>query len=257
MQFILSCAHAQAFYGCEASSVDESALKSYTSLLLQVSGTNNTHHARALVFAFLDGPLNIDPIMQIFTQRAMMMRRAIIKIPSIAPIVSLLFTHYQRLHMPGTHYHGFDLSSLSPAPMPGGERCGAWKWRQTPPGPVGLLLENTHLLDGSLQFVPFIFRTDFSANINMFSDPYNHLQPSLHDFGFHAVQFEASRTRTILHECPAVDKLIYRTAVASLPNDVQGAVYGVSTFSIADQAYIHELDNHQSSLCVFCCKCQS
>ena len=70
----------------------------------------------------------------------------------------------------------------------------------------------------------------------MFSDPYNHLQPSLHDFDFHAVQFEASRTRTILHKCPAVDKLIYRTAIAPLPSDIQGAVFGVSTLSIADQS---------------------
>ena len=77
VQFIMSCAQAQAFYGCEASSVDESALKAYTSLLLQVAGTHNTHHARALVFPFLDGPLNIDPIVHIFTQRAMMMRRAL------------------------------------------------------------------------------------------------------------------------------------------------------------------------------------
>ena len=82
------------------------------------------------------------------------MRRAIIKIPAIAPIVSLLFGHYQRLRMPGTHYDGIDLSVLTPAPMPGGERRGAWKWRQTPPGPVGLLLENTHLLGGSLQLDP-------------------------------------------------------------------------------------------------------
>ena len=118
-------------------------------------------------------------------------------------------------------------------------------------------MENTHLLGGALQFDPFVFHGSVSADINMFSDPYNHLQPSLHDFAFHAVQLEASRTRTVLQQCPAVDKLVYRAALAPLPNDIQGSVFGVSTLSIADQAYIHELDNHQSSLCVFCGKCQS
>ena len=53
IQFVLSCAHSQAFYGCEVASVDESTLKSYTALLLQVVGTNNTHPARALIFCFL------------------------------------------------------------------------------------------------------------------------------------------------------------------------------------------------------------
>ena len=160
VQFILSCAHAQAFYGCEAANADESTFKSYASLLLQVVGTHNTHHARALIFAFLDGPANIDPIVHIFTQRAMMMRRALIKIPSIAPIVALLFQHYQRLHMFGTYRCDLDHDCLSPAPLPGGERRGAWKWHPSPPGPVGLLLENTHLLGGTLQFPNFVFRKE-------------------------------------------------------------------------------------------------
>ena len=97
----------------------------------------------------------------------------------------------------------------------------------------------------------------FSADINMLTDPYNQLQPSLHDFAAHAVQLEASRNRTVLHDCPRIDKHIYRSSVASLPADIQGAVYGVSTLSIADQGYIHELDNHQSSLCVSCGNCKS
>ena len=80
-----------------------------------------THHARALVFDFLDGPANIDLIVHIFTQRAMMMRRALIKIPSIAPIVALIFQHYQRLEMFGTYRDDLDHDSLLPAPLPGGK----------------------------------------------------------------------------------------------------------------------------------------
>ena len=52
-------------------------------------------------------------------------------------------------------------------------------------------------------------------------------------------------------------KFIVRSAVAPLPADIQGAVIGVSTLSIADQRYVHELDIHQSKLYVFCGKCDS
>ena len=56
------------------------------------------------------------------------------------------------------------------------------------------------MLGGSLRLPQFVFCSDFSADINMLTDPYNHLQLSLHDFAFHAVQLEASRIRTVLHD---------------------------------------------------------
>ena len=223
VQFVLSCAHSQAFYGCEASSVDESALKAYTSLLLQVVGTNNTHHARALVFAFLDGPANIDPIVHIFTQRAMMMRRALIKIPSITPIVALLFHHYQKLEMFGAFRSSLDHNSLSPAPLPGGERRGAWKWHPAPPGPVGILLENTHLLGGTVQLPNFVFRSKFGPNLHMLTDPFNHLQPALHEIALRAIHADAEQSRTVLKGCTQVDGQIFKEAIATLAADIRGA----------------------------------
>ena len=255
VQFVLSCAHAQAFYGCEASPVDESALKSYTSLLLQVVGTSNTHHARALIFALLDGPASIDPIVHIFTQRAMMMRRALIKIPAITPIVELLFQHYQRLEMFGAYRGSLEHNSLVPAPLPGGDRRGAWKWHPAPPGPVGILLENTHLLGCSVQLPNFTFRSKFGPNLYMLTDPYNHLQPALHEFALRAVHTDAERSRTVLHGCTQIDGQIFKEAAATLSADVRGAAYGVATLSVADQSYIHQLDPNQTGLCPYCQKC--
>ena len=65
-RFVLSCAHSRALYGCEASPVDESALRHYTSVLLRVVGTHNQRRARSLVFAFGGGPQNVDPYVEFF-----------------------------------------------------------------------------------------------------------------------------------------------------------------------------------------------
>ena len=157
----------------------------------------------------------------------------------------------------GAYRNDLDHDDLTPAPLPGGERRGAWKWHPSPPGPGGLLLENAHLLGGSLQFPDFAFRSKSGANIHMLTDPYNHLQPSLPAFAMRAVHAEADRNRTALQGCTQIDGHAYRKAVAPLSADMRGAVFGVATFSIADQAYIHQFDQHQTDQCPFCQKCSS
>ena len=44
-RFALSCAHSRGLYGCEVAPVNESALRHFTSVLLQLVGTHNTMHA--------------------------------------------------------------------------------------------------------------------------------------------------------------------------------------------------------------------
>ena len=172
-------------------------------------------------------------------------------------MLSLLLSKYQGLHMPGTYHENLDHSTLTPAPLPDGETRGAWKWKTTPPGPVGLLVDNTHMLGGSLQLPQVIFRSDTGADINLLTEPYNHLILALQGFAFQAIQYQASCTRTVLQDCPRIDKHIYRSSVAVLPVGIQGAVYVVATLSIADQGYIHTLDQEQTDECPFYQKCTS
>ena len=61
IRFVLSCAHSRGLYGFEVAPFDESALRHFTSVFLQVVGTHNTMHARSLVFAFCGGPQTLDP----------------------------------------------------------------------------------------------------------------------------------------------------------------------------------------------------
>ena len=80
-RFAFICAHTRGLYGCEASPVDESALKHYSSTLLRVVGSKCQMHARSLTFEFSGGPRNLDPYVEIFTRRVMMLRRVWIKLP--------------------------------------------------------------------------------------------------------------------------------------------------------------------------------
>ena len=89
--------------------------------------------------------------------------------------------------MPGAYDDQLDHSTLTPAPLPGGDRRGEWKWKTTPPGPVGFLLENTFMLGGSLQLPQFLLRSNGGADVNLLTGRFNHVQPSLREFACQAI----------------------------------------------------------------------
>ena len=131
IKFAMTCAHSRAFYGCETSHVDESALRHYTSVLLGVVCTHNTMHARSLTFAFCGGPPTLDPYVEIFTRRVLTLRRIWINIPAVRHKITQLYQHYQTNNALGTACSNVDVDCLTPAPLPGGERRGDWKWIRT------------------------------------------------------------------------------------------------------------------------------
>eukprot|EP00973_Karenia_brevis_P021956 3019852-Karenia_brevis.AAC.1 len=197
-EFVVACGHAKALYGCEASHVDESALRTYTSVVMKTLGTANQMHARSLTFAFTGHSLDLDPYIAIFTRRIMMMRRVFIKLPHIRDTVQQIFDLYKQEHYNGVHVDGVDLAALKPAPLPGGDRRADWKAEHIPLGPMGLLLQNLHMLGGTLDFPLFIVRTHRHPNINMLDDPFHHLKPTLLRFAFDAVHSTVAPTRTVL-----------------------------------------------------------
>ena len=69
IHFVKTCSHPQAFYACESSSIDEEALRTYTSKLLQLIGTTNSLQARTLTFGMSTAGPEIDPWMHVFVRR--------------------------------------------------------------------------------------------------------------------------------------------------------------------------------------------
>ena len=171
-RFALICAHTRGLYGCEASPVDESALKHYTSILLRVVGTKCQMHARSLTFEFSGGSYNVDPYVEFFTRRMMMLRRVWIKLPGIRTQITQLYQHYEKHHAPGTHWDQTEVDILEPAPLPGGARRGDWRWTHPPLGPVGVTLENVHWMAATLSLPTFTLRSRYDHTIHIMSDPF-------------------------------------------------------------------------------------
>ena len=171
IRFAMSCAHSRGLYGCEAAPVDESALGHHASILLQVVGTHNTMHARSLILSFCGGPPTLDPYVEIFTKRILMLRRVWIKLPALRPKIVQLYQHYQSSNAPGTDHPHVDVDCLTPAPLPGGERRGEWRWATLPQGPVAIVLDNVHWMAATLDIPSFTLSAKFDHNIHILSDP--------------------------------------------------------------------------------------
>ena len=77
--FALNCTHSKGLYSCEASQIDEHALRKYTSVLLKVVGADNQMHARSLTFGFSGLRYSIDSFIAIFQRRVAMLRRFLAK----------------------------------------------------------------------------------------------------------------------------------------------------------------------------------
>eukprot|EP00973_Karenia_brevis_P032931 4546891-Karenia_brevis.AAC.1 len=72
------------------------------------------------------------------------------KFPHIRGCVVTVARAYAKQGFPGLYHEGLDLSTLEPAPPPGSEGRSPWKQNDHPKGPVGLLLQNIHMLGAAL-----------------------------------------------------------------------------------------------------------
>ena len=95
-QIAIAKAHAMALYSCEATQIDQSMLRCFTSTLLGTVGTTNQLQARTLVFAFSGLPPEIDPYIYIFVRRVCSFRRFMVKHPEKETKVDLILQAYRR-----------------------------------------------------------------------------------------------------------------------------------------------------------------
>ena len=92
----MACARSKGLYSCEASQVDEHALRKYTSAMLQLVGTNNQMHSCSLTFGFSELRLDVDPFVAIFQRRVTMLRRFLAKNPHKTVLIDSIYDAYAR-----------------------------------------------------------------------------------------------------------------------------------------------------------------
>ena len=145
-----------------------------------------------------------------------------------------------------------DVDCLTPAPLPGGERRGEWRWTNTPQGPIAIVLENVHWMAAMLDIPTFTITAKFDHDIHILSDPYHHVRAAIPTLAACVVHSLFAAGRTVLQDCPAVDAQLYKEATKALEPDQPGFVFGIATLSIADQTYLHRVDEAISDTCIYC-----
>ena len=146
----MACTHAKGLYSCESSQVDEHALRKYTSALLKLFGTDNQMHSRSLTFGFSGLRCSIDLFVAIFQRRVTMLRRFLAKNPAKCTLFVRIYDAYAQKSYVGSFLSTTDVSQLTPAPLPGDNGRSASKATETLSGPIGLLLQHTHICWGVL-----------------------------------------------------------------------------------------------------------
>ena len=119
--------------------------------------------------------------------------------------------------------------------------------------PIATALENAHWMAATLDLPSFTVSARLDHDIHLMSDPYHHVCAALSTFAPSAVHSLVAPDRTVLHEWPAIDAQIYKEAAKSLEPDQRVAVFGISTVSIADQAYLHRVDDTMTSVFFYGC----
>ena len=142
-----------------------------------------------------------------------MHRRFIAKNPDKTTLVVSIFDAYPRMTYVGVLKSDTDLSKLTPAPLPGDCGRAAWKSADTPSGPVGLLLQHTHLLGGALAMKSHTIAAHNRIHIHYFDLPFQLLHSTICQFAFDQVHIASSRQRTVLQDSPTVAVDAYRRAM--------------------------------------------
>ena len=135
-QFSLAAAHTKSFYSCEASQVDQTSLKKFTSVLLQTVGTNNQMQARTLILGCSAPRAEIHPVIYILIKKVTMFRRFLIKYPAKIQRVATILQAYSKQRYVGALSEEVRLEDLTPAPLPGQDERYKWNASSMPSGPV-------------------------------------------------------------------------------------------------------------------------
>ena len=215
-QLAVACANKKALYSCEACHVDESALQQYTACLSRLIGTRSHLHCRTLAFAVSKAGYKADPYIDIYVSRVIMLRRVVSKFPHCLPTVRRLAYLYRERGLHGSYTDGGNLSVLTVALPPGHPERHLWKDKQQPQGPIGLLMQQTHMLGATLNFTKLAVVRNRQADLPIMDTPYQLVKPSNARFAFNALQTYHASRRTMLRQATDIDPDIYHEAVKGL-----------------------------------------
>ena len=172
--FIVNAGYSAGLYGCEATHANEAWVAKLATTTANAIGTHGTRRCPEIMFSLLK--VELDPWVVIFTRRVVMLRRMLVKHPSIADGVRDAISLYNERNFPGTISDHLDDSNITTAPVVGNSLRAPWKKIHHAWGPIGyLLLSASHYgvaITPSLQF-----RQRYEVAFSIFDVPYQYLKP--------------------------------------------------------------------------------
>ena len=184
--------------------------------MLHAISTSSQYQCRSLGFALSKGGCSVDPHVDIFFRRISMLRRIIVKHPHCLTTIRDVAKFSRAKGVPGTYQVGDDISQFTPAPPPGSPDRYQWKARQRQRGPVGLLMEHTHMLAAAIDFNSLAVVRSQRADLPIVDTPLQLLKPTMVRMAFDALQRVASTTRAMLANAVDVDPSLFHKATAEL-----------------------------------------
>ena len=118
--------------------------------------------------------------------------------------------------MPGAYELGEDTEHLTPAPPPGDSDRHRWKSKLLPKGPVGLLMQHTHMFAAAINFTYLAVVRTQRADLPILEPPFQLPKPTMVRFAFDALQRVTSTKRAMLAGATDVDPRIYHKATVEL-----------------------------------------
>ena len=220
IRLITLAVYSAAFYGCEASYVDESLISKLTTVVASVMGPNSARRCLALVFGMDTTGKEMDPTAVICIRRFTMCRRMCAKNVECCHLASDLIIMYSRAGFPGTVSEDGDSANLpdQAAPPHGHPDRAAWKNALHPIGPIG------HLCYSAAQYRMCIDHTmhchqKLEIPFNILFCPYQFLYKLTRDMIVRARNEHAFKGRTFLKGTRELDFDILHEALSKFTGD--------------------------------------
>ena len=140
----------KALYGCEAADFPDELIRSLRSAIARTISNGAQHQSIDLTFAVASHGSDLDPVLEIFTRRCMAFRRMTAKYQNSIRNATDTYQLYKQNGQPGTDDSEETLATLEPAPPPGAAGRKFWKPIVRAKGPIGLLIQDAHLMGAAI-----------------------------------------------------------------------------------------------------------
>ena len=163
-------------YGCETAPINEAAILKLSSTIANALTYTTKRRSVDLTFAIASGKTDLDPDVEVYARRVVLMRRVIGGDKDMKRMADEIMQEYARKGESGIYKGDRQLSEKVVGGSPTTPQRSNLRKQCNPQGPVGVLLETIHLQASTLD-KDYSIKQWNQPNIHILQSPYQHLKP--------------------------------------------------------------------------------